>query len=216
MQFFPFFYNFVYFLLSDRLNIHDFHSYLIWYWFFSSSNDPAQKYLNLLIFNNFLFFYLLPEVLYRNFFLPFEILCCSIFSHSSFSLYWIYLPCISILLDLFFFKKRCVFFRRSSIFALVFPISFSVSWLLSFQIFCSSFLLKSRKGSSLLSSPFPQFSLPSYFLISLLFLFVFHSVFNPPSQCICCAYNFTVSSSRVLFLKLFLVFLAIISVPLTQ
>ena len=211
MQYFPFFYNFVYFLLSDRLNIHDFHSYFIWYWFFSSSNDPAQKYLNLLIFNNFLFFLLL-EVLCRNFFRPFEILCCSIFSHSSFSLYWTYLPCISILLDLFFFKKGCVFFRGSSIFALVFPTSFSVSWLLSFQIFCSSFLLKSRKGSSL----FPQFSLPSYFLISLLFLFVFHSVFNPPSQCIYCAYNFTVSSPSVLFLKLFLVFLTIISVPLTQ
>ena len=87
---------------------------------------------------------------------------------------------------------------------------------LSFQIFCSSFLLKSRKGSSLLLSPFPQFSLPSYFLISLLFLFVFHSVFNLPSQCIYCAYNFTVSSPSVLFLKLFLVFLTIISVPLTQ
>lgn len=128
-------------------------------------------------FQQFPFFYLLLEVFYRNFFLPFEILCCSIFSHSSFSLYWTYLPCISILLDLFFFKKGCVFFRGSSIFALVFPTSFSVSWLLSFQIFCSSFLLKSRKGSSL----FPQFSLPSYFLISLLFLFVFHSVFNPPS-----------------------------------
>ena len=83
---------------------------------------------------------------------------------------------------------------------------FSVSWLLSFQIFCLSFLPKSRKGSSLLPSPFPQFPLSSHFLISLLFIFIFHSVFNPPFQYIYCAYNFTISLPSFLFLRLFLVF----------
>ena len=140
MQIFLFFSNFVYFLLRDRLNIHDFHSYLIWYWFVSSSNDPSQKYLNLLIFNNFLFFLLL-EVLCRNFFLPFEILCCSIFSHSSFSLYWIYLPCITILLHFFFLKKRCVFFRGSSTFFSNFLLEFSSK--IKERIFPASFTFPS-------------------------------------------------------------------------
>ena len=72
--FFPIFNNFVYFLLHYRVNIHNFHSYLIWYWFVLASNVPAKKYLNLLIFNTFLFFGLLLEVLYRNFFLLFEML----------------------------------------------------------------------------------------------------------------------------------------------